>query len=198
MALRVSAAGSFGRLGSTVKTCCKHLALPFECKLLLSCASRTTSHGRRPGDLRNSCHTFPRFVLRNSHSSFHCGRSSRRRSGSWRTARMKRTRCFPETSIDTGGNCAVEGPAKGLTWDLSMLSPDVDENPKILVFNHFKPSIVLSHSPACFTSLFHLLFPNSVSYIMGSSAQISSGVCRCGSQEQVPEEGSGKFRRVLV
>ena len=29
---------------------------------------------------------------------------------------------------------------------------------------------------------------------MGSSAQISSGVCRCGSQEQVPEEGSGKFR----
>ena len=34
--------------------------------------------------------------------------------------------------------------------------------------------------------------------LMGSSAQISSGVCRCGSQEQVPEEGSGEFRRVLV
>ena len=31
---------------------------------------------------------------------------------------------------------------------------------------------------------------------MGSSAQISSGVCRCGSQEQVPEEGSGRFRRI--
>ena len=31
---------------------------------------------------------------------------------------------------------------------------------------------------------------------MGSSAQISSGVCRCGSQEQVPEESSGRFRRV--
>ena len=31
---------------------------------------------------------------------------------------------------------------------------------------------------------------------MGSSDQISSGVCRCGSQEQVPEEGSGRFRRV--
>ena len=31
---------------------------------------------------------------------------------------------------------------------------------------------------------------------MGSSAQISSGVCRCGSQEPVPEEGSGRFRRV--
>ena len=31
---------------------------------------------------------------------------------------------------------------------------------------------------------------------MGSSAQISSGVCRRGSQEQVPEEGSGRFRRV--
>ena len=31
---------------------------------------------------------------------------------------------------------------------------------------------------------------------MGSSAQISSGVCRCGSQEQVPEEGSGSFWRV--
>ena len=33
---------------------------------------------------------------------------------------------------------------------------------------------------------------------MGSSAQISSGVCRCGSQEEVPEEGSGRFRRVPV
>ena len=33
--------------------------------------------------------------------------------------------------------------------------------------------------------------------LMGSSAQISSGVCRCGSQEQVPE-GSGRFRRVPV
>ena len=50
---------------------------------------------------------------------------------------------------------------------------------------------------------------------MGSSAQISSGVCRCGSQEQVPEEGcvlvwvpeagsrrvaetsSGRFRKIL-
>ena len=32
--------------------------------------------------------------------------------------------------------------------------------------------------------------------LMGSSAQISSGVCRCGSQEQVAEEGSGRFRRV--
>ena len=29
--------------------------------------------------------------------------------------------------------------------------------------------------------------------LMGSSAQVSSGVCRRGSQEQVPEEGSGKF-----
>ena len=33
--------------------------------------------------------------------------------------------------------------------------------------------------------------------LMGSSAQISSGVCRCGSQRQVPE-GSGEFLRVLV
>ena len=31
---------------------------------------------------------------------------------------------------------------------------------------------------------------------MGSSAQIGSGVCRCGSQEQVPEAGSGRFRMV--
>ena len=31
---------------------------------------------------------------------------------------------------------------------------------------------------------------------MGSSARISSGVSRCGSQEQVPEEGSGRFRGV--
>ena len=34
--------------------------------------------------------------------------------------------------------------------------------------------------------------------LMGSSAQISSGVFRCGSQEQVPEAGSGRFRRVPV
>ena len=34
--------------------------------------------------------------------------------------------------------------------------------------------------------------------LMGSSAQISSGVCRCGSQEQVPERGSGGFQCVLV
>ena len=40
--------------------------------------------------------------------------------------------------------------------------------------------------------------------LMVSSAQISSGVCRCGSQDQVPEEkgsgglGSGRFRRVPV
>ena len=34
--------------------------------------------------------------------------------------------------------------------------------------------------------------------LMGSSAQISSGVCRRGSQEQVPEEGSGRFQRVPV
>ena len=29
--------------------------------------------------------------------------------------------------------------------------------------------------------------------LTGSSAQISSGVCQCGSQEQVSEEGSGRF-----
>ena len=34
--------------------------------------------------------------------------------------------------------------------------------------------------------------------LMGSSAQISSGVSRCGSQEQVPEASSGRFRRVPV
>ena len=34
--------------------------------------------------------------------------------------------------------------------------------------------------------------------LMGFSAQISAGVCRCGSQEQVPERGSGRFRRVPV
>ena len=33
--------------------------------------------------------------------------------------------------------------------------------------------------------------------LKGSSAQRSSGVCRCGSQEQVPEAGSGgRFRKV--
>ena len=41
-----------------------------------------------------------------------------------------------------------------------------------------------------------LIFPQQRK-LMGSSAQISSGVCRCGSQEQVPE-GSGEFRSVLV
>ena len=34
--------------------------------------------------------------------------------------------------------------------------------------------------------------------LKGSSARISSGVFRCGSQEQVPEAGSGRFRRVPV
>ena len=43
--------------------------------------------------------------------------------------------------------------------------------------------------------LFPSIFPQQRK-LMGSSAQISSGVCRCGSQEQVPEEGSGRFRRV--
>ena len=41
-----------------------------------------------------------------------------------------------------------------------------------------------------------LIFPKQRK-LMGSSAQISSGVCRCGLQEQVPEEGSGRFQRVL-
>ena len=44
-------------------------------------------------------------------------------------------------------------------------------------------------------NMFMLIFPQQRK-LMGSSAQISSGVCRCGSQEQVPEEGSGRFRRV--
>ena len=34
--------------------------------------------------------------------------------------------------------------------------------------------------------------------LMGSSAQISSGVCRCGSQKQVPEAISARFRKVPV
>ena len=34
--------------------------------------------------------------------------------------------------------------------------------------------------------------------LTGSSAQVSSGVFRCESQEQVPEAGSGRFRRVTV
>ena len=42
------------------------------------------------------------------------------------------------------------------------------------------------------------IVPQQRKLMVGSSAQISSGVCRCGSQEQVPEEGSGEFRRVLV
>ena len=43
--------------------------------------------------------------------------------------------------------------------------------------------------------IWQCLFPQQRK-LKGSSAQISSGVCRCGSQEQVPEAGSGRFRRV--
>ena len=46
----------------------------------------------------------------------------------------------------------------------------------------------------CFAAC-QIVFPQQRK-LMGSSAQISSGVCRCGSQEQVPERGSGRFRRV--
>ena len=47
------------------------------------------------------------------------------------------------------------------------------------------------------TCRFCFIFPQQRK-LMGSSAQISSGVCRCGSEEQVPEEGSRRFRRVPV
>ena len=49
-----------------------------------------------------------------------------------------------------------------------------------------------SHTVTCVGAI---IFPQQRK-LMGSSAQISSGVCRCGSQEQVPEKGSGRFRRV--
>ena len=42
-----------------------------------------------------------------------------------------------------------------------------------------------------------LIFPQQRK-LMGSSAQISSGVCWCGLQGQVPEEGSRRFRIVPV
>ena len=45
----------------------------------------------------------------------------------------------------------------------------------------------------CLRGLKSLFFPKS-----GSSAQKSSGVCQSGSQEQVPDESSGRFRCVLV
>ena len=48
-----------------------------------------------------------------------------------------------------------------------------------------------------FCFIVYFIFPRQRK-LMGSSAQISSGVCRCGSQEQVPEEGSRRFRRVPV
>ena len=53
--------------------------------------------------------------------------------------------------------------------------------------------ILRSLLPAKFSPLF--IIPQQRK-LMGSSAQISSGVCRCGPQEQVPEEGSGRFRKV--
>ena len=53
------------------------------------------------------------------------------------------------------------------------------------------PLFINHHNLGC------LFFPQQRK-LMGSSAQISSGVCRCGSQEQVPEEGSRRFRRVPV
>ena len=52
-----------------------------------------------------------------------------------------------------------------------------------------------SQQPARIGLTFRAFFPQQCK-LMGSSAQISSGVCRCGSQEQVPEEGSGRFRKV--
>ena len=48
--------------------------------------------------------------------------------------------------------------------------------------------------PKVFCLIF-IIFPQQRK-LMGSSAQISTGVRRCGSQEQVPEEGSGRFRKV--
>ena len=75
------------------------------------------------------------------------------------------------------------------------------ENPK-----EIQLQTVIAHSHGLATScLWHRTIfantPDLVDHIqmklMGSSAQISSGACRCGSQGQVPE-GSGEFRRVLV
>ena len=42
----------------------------------------------------------------------------------------------------------------------------------------------------------HMRFFPQQRKLLGSSAQISSGVRRSGSQEQVPKEGCGRFRRV--
>ena len=58
-----------------------------------------------------------------------------------------------------------------------------------VIFNIFLPYLL---------TFFIIYFSPQQRKLMGSSAQISSGVCRCGSQEQVPEEGSGRFRRVPV
>ena len=59
----------------------------------------------------------------------------------------------------------------------------------------------ISHADSCLGEFpggfrFSMFFFPQQRKLMGSSAQISTGVRRCGSQEQVPEEGSGRFRKV--
>ena len=64
-------------------------------------------------------------------------------------------------------------------------------------FSHVFSSVLLCFHlafPGAYFSLSCHLFPQQRE-LMGSSAQISSGVCRCGLQEEVPEKGSGRLRR---
>ena len=77
------------------------------------------------------------------------------------------------------------GPATG-SQNLDS-SPPKDSKSSLLVLDFF-------HTTGLSALLF--LFPQQRK-LTGSSAQISSGVCRCGSERQVPDEGSGgRFRRV--
>ena len=74
-------------------------------------------------------------------------------------------------------------------------------NPPVCALEHPDAVTCVAFSPNNRALVFFLFFSSCTVFpqqrkLLGSSAQISSGVCRCRSQEQVPEEGSGRFRRV--
>ena len=60
---------------------------------------------------------------------------------------------------------------------------------------YFEKKKILKYNKKILIKCNTMFFPQQRK-LMGSSAQIRSGVCRRGSQEQVPEEGSGRFRKV--
>ena len=117
---------------------------------------------------------------------------------------QKKARGCPDVSLQTQARFCLRGRRKRsdrcLCIDLTLWAPCRQSSGGLRYKNLPRSSKLLGipHEfilHKCFASVF--VFSNSVS-LMGSSAQISSGVCRRGSEEQVPEEGSRRFRRVPV